>query len=60
MKKRIRTMQEVVGAEIMLAKVKELAYNCKNLDEFKFEIMLLNSTLRNTKENIIADKLKQK
>lgn len=59
MQKRIRTMQEVIGAEIMLAKVKELAYNCNNLDEFKFEIMLLNSALRNTKENILADKLKQ-
>ena len=59
MKKRIRTMSEVFGAEIMLAKVKELAYNCKNLDEFKFEIMLLESSLRNTKENILADKIKR-
>lgn len=63
MKKRIRTLEEVAGAEIMLEKIKEIAYESKNLDEFKFELMLMNSTLRNTKEIITANniaKLKEK
>ena len=39
--------------------MKEITRECKTLDEFKFELLLINSSLQNTEEYLINKQIKE-
>lgn len=58
-KKRITNSEQLEGAEILYNKVKNIIHHSKNIDDIKFELILLGASLNSTKEYLIKKEINE-